>query len=379
MTRAPPPDAAASDAAAIDADAGSHKPVARAPRLRLDERMFIRELDPARVETDLEAISPIWREFTGRVFNGAFRWGAAQLRMDTGPAHDSDGLVLAAFAGPADAEAVAFTFIRLGHLENLDLGDALFMLRADQEHDPSGAAAAALLAAARRRLAEIGRTKLSATLPAEPPPGYAPLCDGRPAFTSVCSALDLAATDPARLDSWAEPSPGNAGYRMVHWIGRCPDEFAEAYAAALAAMHDAPMEDLDWESPHMGLERLRAAERTHAEYGMQPHVVAAVTRDGEVAGSCMLARYPDEPENLGIWNTSVTRAHRGHGLGLRIKAESTRRLRELRPDARWIYTFNNRGNEHMRAINRRMGYEYVNTWHIYTGAAETEAAGRIPG
>lgn len=116
---------------------------------------------------------------------------------------------------------------------------------------------------------------------------------------------------------------------------------------------------------------------------MQPHVVAAVAENGEVAGSCMLARYPDEPENLGIWNTSVTRDHRGHGLGLRIKAESTRWLRGLYPDARWIFTFNNRGNEHMRAINRRMGYQYVNTWHIHAGTVAAEvaevAAEQIPG
>lgn len=344
--------------------------------------MFIRELDPARVDADLEAILPVWREFTGGIFNGAFRWGAAQLRMDTGPAHDSDGLTLAAFAGPDDAEAVAFTFIRLGRVENIDLGDALFMLRADQQQDTSGAAALALLTAARRRLAAIGRTKLSITVPADRQPGDAPLRDGAAAFTSVCSALDLAATDAAQLDAWAEPTPANARYRLVRWVHRCPDELAEAYAAALAAMHDAPQEDLDWESPHMSLERLRAAERTHAEYGMQAQVVAAVSDDGEVAGSCMLARFPDQPDNLGIWNTSVARAHRGHGLGLRIKAESTRWLRGLHPEARWIYTFNNHGNEHMRAINRRLGYQQLRTWHIYSGAVEsavepTAAAGPV--
>ena len=335
--------------------------------------MFIRELDPARVDADFAAVWPAWREFSGMAFHEAFRWGAGQLRMDTGPTHASDGLTLAAFADPADAEAVAFTFVRLGTEENLDLGEAIVVLRAEQEKDADGAAAAALLTATRERLAAMGRRRLSITLPAASPPGYAPLLAGRPAFTSVCSALDLTGTDAAQLDAWAEPSPANAAYRLVRWVGRCPDELAASYAAALEAMDDAPQEDLGMEHPRMSRERLRAQEDSHARYGMQPHVVAAVTADGEIGGSCMLGRFPDEPDNLGIWNTSVARSHRGHGLGLRIKAESTRWLRELHPDARWIYTFNNHGNEHMRAINRRMGYKELRTWHIYVGALEATA------
>lgn len=340
--------------------------------------MHIRELDTARSGADREAIAPAWREFTGRVFNDAFRWGTLQMLQDTGSGHDSDVLTLAAFADPADAEAVGFTFIRLGRAENLDLGDALVMLRGDQEQDASGAAASALLAAARERLAALGRTRLSVTLPAEAPPGYAPMYAAPAVLTSVCSALDLSALDPAQLDAWAEPSPANAGYRLVHWIGGCPDDLADAYATSLGAMDDAPSEDFDHEHPRMSRNRLRAAEESRAQYGMQAHVVAAVTDDGEVAGSCLLARFPDEPDNLGIWNTSVTRAHRGHGLGLRIKAESTRWLRARYPEARWIYTFNTHTNGHMRDINRRMGYQYVNTWRIHGSAVETAAA-PIPG
>lgn len=328
--------------------------------------MIVKELDPSRVEADLETISPIWRGFTGRVFDEAFRWGRAQLRLDTGDAHDSTCLTLAAFADPADTQAAAFTFLRLGDEENVDLGDALLMLRADQEQDESGAAAAALLSAAREHLAAAGRTRLTVTLPADAPPGYGPWRRSPSVFTSLASVLDLGALDPARLDAWAAPSPANDGYRLVHWIGRCPDEFAEAYAAALGAMDDAPKEDLDTEHARMSLERLRAAEGTRARYGMQAHVTAAVTDEGEVAGSCLLARFPDQPDNLGIWNTSVTRAHRGHGLGLRIKAESTRWLRGLYPEARWIYTFNNHVNEHMLAVNRRLGYQYFTTWNVHS-------------
>jgi RimJ/RimL family protein N-acetyltransferase len=339
----------------------------------LDGRVLIRELHPSGVDADLEAVLPVWREFTSGIFRGDLGWGAAQLRMDTGPSHASDNVTLAAFADPADTEAAGFGFIRLDTQENLDLGAAIVMLRADQEQDADGAAAAALLTAARERLAALGRTKLSFTVPAEPPPGYAPLCDGAPVFTSICSVLDLAATDPSQLDAWSEPSPANAGYRMVRWIGPCPEDTAEAYAAALAAMHDAPHEDYDIENPHIDLDRLRASEGTHAKYGMQAYVVAALAADGEVAGSCMLARFPDRPDNLGIWNTSVTRAHRGHGLGLRIKAESTRWVRGLHPEARWIYTFNNHGNERMREINRRMGYRHQRTWQIYSRPVEAAA------
>ncbi|HEV2634664.1 MAG TPA: GNAT family N-acetyltransferase [Actinocrinis sp.] len=330
--------------------------------------MIIRELDPSRVEADLAAVLPLWREFTGNVFGRAFRWGPTQLRESTGRGPTRFGLTLAAFAGPAETEPVGFAYVTMATKENVDSGDVLVLLRADQEQDPGAAAAAALLAVARERLAAAGRAKLTVNVAADPAPGYAPLVLGPSVFTALFMTLDLAAADPRQLDSWAAPGPANDAYRLVRWIDRCPDDLVESFAVATAAMDDAPVEALELDHARLTVERIRAGEKFRTECGVQMHVVAAVAPAGEIAGTCLVSRYPDEPDNVGIATTSVLRGHRGHGLGLRIKADSTRWLRELYPETRWIYTFNNHTNEYMLAVNHRMGYQHVCTWHLYLHA-----------
>ena len=94
-------------------------------------------------------------------------------------------------------------------------------------------------------------------------------------------------------------------------------------------------------------------------------MAAAVTEQGEVAGFTQSVWTPEEPEVLDLWSTAVVRAHRGHGLGLRIKAASTLRFVDELPGAAWVMTFNNHANEHMLAVNRRLGYQALRTWEIH--------------
>jgi RimJ/RimL family protein N-acetyltransferase len=55
-------------------------------------------------------------------------------------------------------------------------------------------------------------------------------------------------------------------------------------------------------------------------------------------------------------DTSVVRAHRGHRLGLLLKAEMLLWLAEAEPQLERIYTWNAESNGHMIAVNDRLGY-----------------------
>jgi len=52
----------------------------------------------------------------------------------------------------------------------------------------------------------------------------------------------------------------------------------------------------------------------------------------------------------------VLREHRGHGLGLRLKAANALRLMDELPEVSSIRTWNAASNAYMLAVNRRLGY-----------------------
>ena len=58
-------------------------------------------------------------------------------------------------------------------------------------------------------------------------------------------------------------------------------------------------------------------------------------------------------------DTSVLREHRGHRLGLLLKAEMMRWLAEQEPQIAAIDTWNAETNDHMIAVNERLGYRVM--------------------
>ncbi len=58
-------------------------------------------------------------------------------------------------------------------------------------------------------------------------------------------------------------------------------------------------------------------------------------------------------------DTSVVGAHRGHRLGLLLKADMLRWLAETEPALEAIDTFNAESNDHMVAVNERLGYRLM--------------------
>jgi hypothetical protein len=59
----------------------------------------------------------------------------------------------------------------------------------------------------------------------------------------------------------------------------------------------------------------------------------------------------------------VLAGHRGHGLGITVKAANLIRLRVDEPQVTRVLTWNAETNEHMRAVNERLGFRVVNCWH----------------
>jgi GNAT superfamily N-acetyltransferase len=170
--------------------------------------------------------------------------------------------------------------------------------------------------------------------------------------------LDL----PAAIDL---DVPARDGYRVVSWLDRCPDEWAEAYSELMSRFNtEAPTGDLDVEPNAWTVERLRETEADMAARGKRFFVSAGVSPDGELVGYTEIGAPADNPDGY-QGETLVDPAHRGHGLGLALKAANLRQMVAELPGRGRVHTFVSPANDAMNAVNRTLGFapvEFSDEW-----------------
>ncbi|GII54276.1 N-acetyltransferase [Planotetraspora thailandica] len=213
-----------------------------------------------------------------------------------------------------------------------------------------------LLAAAVETARDEGRRSVFAQVQAcSPGDLFLRARDFRRVLTLTYARLPLARVD---LDELAEiverPHPG---YRLASWDGVVPDELAATFAASRRAMDDMPMDDTDYGIDTWDVDRVRAVARVVAERGDLLHTVVAVDEsDDSIAGFTELVVRGDGTRDGQHYGTGVLPEHRGHGLGLWMKALAVRQARERHPALDGLLTDTADSNRHMRAINDALGY-----------------------
>ena len=93
-----------------------------------------------------------------------------------------------------------------------------------------------------------------------------------------------------------------------------------------------------------------------ARIGLMPQSTGAWSgiRPGELLR--YLARLYAHPHRPEQWTTVVAAPHRGHRLGLLLKAANLQGLAVDQPEARYVDTWNAGENDHMLAINTLVGF-----------------------
>ncbi|WP_063762255.1 GNAT family N-acetyltransferase [Streptomyces bicolor] len=165
------------------------------------------------------------------------------------------------------------------------------------------------------------------------------------------------------------------GYRAAEWNGTAPDALADACAAAKNAMNDMPTGDLDHGTVAWDAERLRAMAAVVTGRGDTLLTVAAVHGDGtgggtgdgaaEIAGFTEVVIPGGTAARAQQYDTAVVPAHRGHGLGLWLKAQMLRRLHDEYPQVTEVETDNAADNTHMLAVNEQLGFRRLRTTYEY--------------
>jgi GNAT superfamily N-acetyltransferase len=179
---------------------------------------------------------------------------------------------------------------------------------------------------------------------------------------------------PADRDALREAvaAPGAEDYVFETFV----DEMPEAWLADRAVLQqrmstDAPSDDLDIEEEDWDADRMRASHaRTRAAGRRIVETVARHVPSGRLVGFTQVSVSRQEPDLGYQQDTLVLKEHRGHSLGLRLKAVNAMRIMDELPAVASIRTWNAASNDHMLAVNRRLGYAvdgYSREWQKQTG------------
>ncbi len=224
-----------------------------------------------------------------------------------------------------------------------------------------------LLRDAARRAAGHGRGGLTAeTRKGMAGSAFAAATGARPGLVEVRRVLDTADAPAGKLAALrGTAEAASRGYSLVCWQGPTPDEYLDQAVAVANAMADAPRNPGE-EPEAEDAERFRHYERSAAEQGLHMYSVGArCDRTGELAGLTVLTVDPLNPSWGHQQLTAVSRAHRGHRLGLLVKTVMLQQLAQAEPGLRRIVTGNAGTNQHMIAINAQLGFRVLDEWQSW--------------
>lgn len=169
--------------------------------------------------------------------------------------------------------------------------------------------------------------------------------------------LPVAPEELARFRSNAEGKAG-ADYELIAWGDVVPEEWLDSYCVLLRSMStDAPSAGITWEEEQWTPERVRTTEVNLADQGWHGIVVAALHRPSrELAGYTAINFKHEQPAVTFQDNTIVRADHRGHRLGMLLKAANLQRLAQERPESARVHTWNAEENDYMLSINVALGF-----------------------
>ncbi len=171
----------------------------------------------------------------------------------------------------------------------------------------------------------------------------------------------LAELAPGRVQQLYDEGAAAAGdYELVRYAGRTPPELRGAMAELMSVINDAPTDDLDIEDEVFTADRLDAYETATLARGMRLYRLVARHRGtAELAGHTVVAVESARPSVGDQHDTAVARAHRGHRLGLLLKAGMLLWLAEAEPRLETVDTWNAESNDHMITVNEALGYRVL--------------------
>ena len=179
---------------------------------------------------------------------------------------------------------------------------------------------------------------------------------GRISFLDLPVDPDLLAHHRAEAEAAAAPD-----YQVISWLGLTPEEWRSDLAYLKNRMSvDEPTAGLEMDEEVWDEARVVAHDEAEIAGGRPLLVsVALHVPSGKLAGINELSVSTDHTRPVGQEDTLVLQEHRGHRLGMLLKAANLQELANLAPDAPLVFTFNAEENRPMLNVNEAVGFRAV--------------------
>lgn len=270
-----------------------------------------------------------------------------------------DGEPPVCYLATVDGKAVGQAFVFYSERDNTHLGWAWMGVLPEHRRLGYGSA---LFAHVQDEARAAGRTSIGADgWESERAVGFAAKHGLEKRSQAIMRRQTLSEIPKGRLQELYDEAAARAtDYELVRIVGRTPDDMVDAMVELAAAINDAPTDDLDIEDEVFSAERLAAYETSQIERGSRLYrLVARHRATGELGGHTVIAVESQRPEIGNQHDTAVAAAHRGHRLGLLLKAGMLLWLAEVEPQLASVDTWNAESNDHMIAVNEVLGYRIL--------------------
>ena len=177
----------------------------------------------------------------------------------------------------------------------------------------------------------------------------------------VRRVLDLPVDGALLASLVAEAAAHHDGYRIESFDGPIPDGLLPSLCHARNQLGvDAPTGLMEFEPEQITPEMMRHREEVLRKQGRTMISTLAIRGADEVVAYNDLVIPSGDLPNVYQWGTLVVREHRGHRLGLAVKARGLQELqRRVGPERTRVQTCNAEQNSYMVGINERLGFRIV--------------------
>ena len=308
------------------------------------------------------------------------KFGSADFAMTPGdivgfclPNPDSTNAMAVALA---DGVVVGYAYCEAPNNDNLNLAELNINVHPNWRRQGVGTQ---LLAWASQQAVELGRTTCLMYVQTPPPttgqdvvdapPGGQMAVDHSVAFAlkhgysleqiDRVSHLSLPVDAELLATLLDQAASAATGYSLHIWQTPLPSQWLDSFAALRSRVTiDAPQADIDVEQEVWDADRLARVWEENTKTGDHSLVVAAEDdATGQLIAFTQVYWNDWRPDMAWQAYTFVRADHRGHRLGLLIKATMLGQLAKLTPAITRIYTENATENSFMLSVNQAIGYQ----------------------